>query len=70
MGLSGNNPDEEDEDNNYDPARPGNPLTAAEKLLQNIVVYGRECNCHSGQHDEGNADENADFEANFNTDHG
>ena len=70
MGLSGNNPDEKDEDNNYDPARPGNPLTAAEKLLQNIVVYGGEFNCHSGEQDEGNANENADFDANFEADHG
>ena len=70
MGLSGNNPDEKDEDNNYDPARPGNPLTAAEKLLQNIVVYGGEFNCHSGEQDEENANENADFDANFEADHG
>ena len=70
MGLSGNNPDEEDEDNNYDPARPGNPLTAAEKLLQNIAVFGGEFNCHSGEQDEGNANENADFDTNFKADHG
>ena len=70
MGLSGNHPDEKDEDNNYDPALPGNPLTAAEKLLQNIVVYGGEFNCHSGKQDEQNANENADFDANFEADHG
>ena len=69
-GFDGNNPDEKDEDNNYDPARPGNPLTAAEKPLQNIAVFGGESNCHSGEQDEENANEKADFDTNFKADHG
>ena len=64
-GFDGNNPDEKDEDNNSDPARPGNPLTAAEKPLQNIAVFGGESNCHSGDQDEENANEKAFFDSNF-----
>ena len=70
VGLFGNNLDEEDEDENFEPARPDNPLSAYENLLTSIVDLGRGCNSNSGQNDEGNAEGNAVFEVNFNADHG
>ena len=70
VGLFGNNLDEEDEDENFEPARPDNPLSAYENLLTSIVDLGRGNNSNSGQNDEGNAEGNADFEVPFNADHG